>query len=413
MIRLALVGDDAEFRPWLRQIAERRWGEVALRVASRGMDSELAALFPNLRELADWEELLSPTVALTDWDVLLCGFAENDALQEERLKKLAALGKPLVIAHPAVGSMLTAYELELQQREGQTRLWPFLPLRNHPLVNVLAGMLADAAASPIGPVEQLTVTRALMQRDRAAVVGQFSRDLDLIRAIAGEIKSVLAMGPARGEGVNAAAAFANLGVQLENAAPLVIRWGIAPGAAAQESALILTGSVGQIVWRLPTWNDPGECVVRIGQQENSLAHPAWDQMEACCDQLAHLLNQAPTQPTWNDAARAIELTEALEKSLSRGRRIEVRTEEAADVDNFKSVMASVGCLFLLLIPLFLLGVALVSKLLKAAGWQGPAWLPDHAWAYLLLIPAAVYLIAQLVIKLALMPPSGKDGEDQK
>ena len=68
------------------------------------------------------------------------------------------------------------------------------------------------------------------------------------------------------------------------------------------------------------------------------------------------------RPDLNDGIRAMELSEAVVRSLRRGRTIDMHYESISEESTFKSIMTSTGCMILLgsllVLPLALAGPAL-------------------------------------------------------
>jgi myo-inositol 2-dehydrogenase/D-chiro-inositol 1-dehydrogenase len=71
--------------------------------------------------------------------------------------------------------------------------------------------------------------------------------------------------------------------------------------------------------------------------------------------------RAPS-PNLHDGTRSMELTEAVVRSLRRGRTVDLHYERISEAASFKSIMTSAGCLILLatlvVLPLALAGPAL-------------------------------------------------------
>jgi myo-inositol 2-dehydrogenase/D-chiro-inositol 1-dehydrogenase len=102
-------------------------------------------------------------------------------------------------------------------------------------------------------------------------------------------------------------------------------------------------------------------------------------------------------PSLNDGTRAMELSEAVVRSLRRGRTIELHYEAISEEASFKSIMTSTGCTILLaalvILPLALAGPAL--------GVNGTIYL-----AYL--IPPVLVLFAVLqVLRFGIRKESGE------
>jgi predicted dehydrogenase len=403
-MRLVLLGTDPELSPLLAWIARHPEHElVAIAGVPGAALAALQKLFPTAALLESWEQLLEPAATGGAWDALLLGRSLRPDDQERALRRLARQGHPVITAHPALESLLAAYELEMFQRERQAYLAPWLPLRNHPLVATFAAWIKDEHLSPLGKIDRLVISRAETDRSRSAVLGDVARDLDLIRAFAGEVNGVLAVGNGIATTEQSERSYAALGLQISLESSLLVRWGIEPADGSDRAELQLHGSEGRVHWLLPTLGDPGLCHLHSGGKETTVSHDEWSYAAAAETFLAQALAREPLQPSWNDAARSIELTDAVERSLKRGRKIEVRIEEADDLGNFKGIMASVGC-GILMFGLFLMGLCILSAVIfRAAGWEQGANVLNKAWPWVLLLMSAAYLGLQLFIKLTVKP----------
>jgi len=403
-MRFVLLGTDPDLSPLLAWIARHPEHELAaLAAIPGGALGGLQKLFPTAALLDSWEQLLEPTNTGGGWDALLLGRSLPAEEQERALRRLARQGQPIITAHPALESLLAAYELEMFQRERQAYLAPWLPLRTHPLVTQFAAWLKDEKLSPIGKIDRLTINRQEADRSRTAVLGDVARDLDLIRALAGEINGVLAVGNGIATSEQSERSYAALGLQLTLESPLLVRWGIEPPTDGERVELQLHGSEGRVQWLLPTFGDRGACYLHAHGRETTVGHDDWSYAAAAEQFMAAAVAREPLSPSWNDAARSIELTDAVERSLKRGRKIEVRVEEADDIGNFKGIMASVGC-GILMFGLMLMGLCIVSAVIfRAAGWERGANALNMAWPYVLLVMAVAYLGLQLFVKLTVKP----------
>jgi myo-inositol 2-dehydrogenase/D-chiro-inositol 1-dehydrogenase len=114
---------------------------------------------------------------------------------------------------------------------------------------------------------------------------------------------------------------------------------------------------------------------------------AWDAGEASLDMLAEAL-AGSSEPDWVDAARSVELTETIARSLSKGRTIELHFEEYTEQGTFKGTMTSLGC-GLLVLGMLLLGVVAIGE---------QAGVPyTRYWPYLLLAAFGFFLLLQLLM----------------
>ena len=131
-------------------------------------------------------------------DAVIVARSRDDDRRAEQLRKLIQVGMPFVASHPVVDSMLIYYELDMIRRETDCVAVPYLPARHHPAVQSLAEMVSQGADSPIGRVEQIVFQRRIARTDKAGIVAQFARDVDVIRAVAGDMTRLGAMAAAHG-----------------------------------------------------------------------------------------------------------------------------------------------------------------------------------------------------------------------
>ena len=104
-------------------------------------------------------------------------------------------------------------------------------------------------------------------------------------------------------------------------------------------------------------------------------------------------------PQWLDAVKAVELTEAVERSLIKGRTVEIQLEQASEAGNFKGLMTSVGCGILILGLVLIAAAAVSHRLAVAAGMHGLADLLEK-WPYLFLLLLGLFLLLQALLRVA-------------
>ncbi len=107
----------------------------------------------------------------------------------------------------------------------------------------------------------------------------------------------------------------------------------------------------------------------------------WDPHAAILESLASALEaraatpDGSVHPDLGDATRAMELSEAVVRSLRRGRTIDLHYENISEEASFKSIMTSTGCALLLgillLLPLALAGPALGMNWTIYLAWMIP------------------------------------------
>jgi hypothetical protein len=271
----------------------------------------------------------------------------------------------MLVVHPVCDSVLTYYEVDMIRRETRGLVQHYNPLIGHPIVDMLANWVSAPASAEsdalhqrdalpqITPIHQVSFERYASDTGRDAALGHLARDAELIAAITGPIRRVSAVGPQP-----AAASYASLQVQLAAFGPQSIRWSVTPHSARSQGAnLTFVGERGvamlhasdasagssAIPWTI-------EEVWDAARQEKSL--PAFDAPAAAIERLALAL--AETDPelrakcsTWEKATQSMEVVDAIELSLQKGRTIEVHQQQLTEQLAFRGTMAAIGCGLLL------------------------------------------------------------------
>ena len=261
---------------------------------------------------------------------------------------------------------------------------------------------AESGGNQIGVVHQVVCRRFADDTARDAVLRFLARDVELLRAVAGEVRSVSAVGPRAAD-----ATYASLQAQLSGGGAATIRWSIvpAPGQASRVE-LALIGERGTATLQLPPDRGPpqadvhvktGQLVIEISGQRNVSPIEAFDAPRKAVDALADALpanatDRSAAASTWQDATIAMEIADAIELSLQKGRTIEIHPQQLTEQLAFRGTMAAFGCGLLLvgLVVLFVAGVlgdALNVPLMRY-------------WPWALLSVLALFLALQVVPWLA-------------
>ncbi len=367
--------------------------------------SALKGALPGTEE-APWEILLNDS-RIDAVVVATPAEGADPELRAEQLRKLVQAGVPLLVAHPVLDSVLIYYELDMIRGESGGVVVPYLPGRWSPEVKRMAELVAAGEESPIGRIEQAAFDRALSRRDKPTALAQFARDVDLIRAVCGDVTRIGAMGSPDPE-----TAYANLGIQMSGPETVVTRWSIGPADSESDGRLTLVGSRGKAVLHLPD-NEPWELESRpTGTAEpERIASANWSPPAAALERLATAVesrSRDAADPDWTEAIRDMELAEAIPRSLRRGRTIEVQREEFSEAGTFKSLMTSLGCGMLLVASGLLFVIALLATIARANGWVAMA---DalKSWPWIVVGVMCLFLIFQLLLRIA-EPPGGKRKE---
>lgn len=329
------------------------------------------------RPVEHWEALLDQTLV----DAVIVSRGANQDERTEQLRKLVQAGMPVLVSHPAFDSMLVYYELDMIRRETGSPVLAYLSERWHPATGQLAELIEQGSGSAIGQVEQVVMERQLDDRDQPRVIAQFARDVDLIRRVRGEVTKLGAMGSGGQQ-----SGYASLDVHLSSSEGVATRWSVAPVESRAGARLTLLGSRGKAVLQIA---DEGPWQLEIaaaGSEPRTQEFPTWNPAGEALSKLEMAI-AGRTVPDWIDASRSVELAEMIERSLRRGRTIELHYEDYTEAGTFKGTMTSVGC-GLLLAGLALLVVGAIGARL------GVPYLNN--WPKLLLGFLAIFLMSQLL-----------------
>src|SRR6185437_4663772 len=162
--------------------------------------------------------------------------------------------------------------------------------------------------------------------------------------------------------------------------------------------IVVNGSEGSLALEAdPSFAGPARLLRRAAAGGES-AHELdpWDPHAAILAALSGAIagRVGSTHPDLLDGTRAMELSEAAVRSLRRGRTVDLHYEEISEAGSFKSVMTSIGCVFLMAI-LVVLPVALIGPPL------GFPWTLYLAYA---VPPALILFILLQLLRFAIRRP---------
>jgi hypothetical protein len=397
-MKLAVLGTDADVVR-LVAAAAAEGHELAWLGDVRAEDERAISRFvPRLDDRSpQWELLLDRTIA----DAVLVGRgAAGDELRAEQLKRLAAEKVPLLVVHPATNSVLTYYELDMIRRETGGVLRHYNPVAGHPILADLAEWMRDGHPT-VGTIHQLTCERRAVSTERANVVRLVARDVELMAAVAGSIRRVSAIGP----GIHDAS-FAALQIQMTTDGPASLRWSVgSPASFGSDLRLTLVGERGAVWLQVPDDSPSGEGAEWQLETDDS-THLDTEQLpthqapRAALQQLVEAIahgdtNGGPPASTWEAATRAMEVVDAVDLSLQKGRTIDVYQQQLTQQLAFRGTMAALGC------GLLLVGFAvtvLITLLGGAEAAGGRKMLPG--WHLVLAVVLLVFLLLQAIPLLA-------------
>jgi len=382
MMKLGLLGIDS----WIAQAvaaAGPRGDSIVIACDLPASEALAAAVSVDVPRETSWENLLDSRVCDA---VLVGGDGWTDA-RASGVRALVQAGRPLLLSHPLVLSMLWAYELDMIRGDSGARLIPFLPDRLHPFIRRLQESIEMGLArvGPPGPVETITMERRLVDRSKDAVLRALAVDADLVRVLAGDPSRLSTLGAA-----DADSAWATLSVGLSGPAQVPLRWQVVRGDQAGLS-IKLVHAEGFTAVDIP--DGPGIPWTWSGDHTETAS---FDRGAIMLD-LLHGVPQADGVPaaTWSDAARAIELAETVPRSLAKGRAIDLHQEEFSELSTFRGTMASLGCGLVLAALMLLVLATLVGGIARAARWE---WGERIAgiWPQVVLLVMGLFLLMQVL-----------------
>lgn len=312
--------------------------------------------------------------------VIVAGSGDEDEAAD-RLRKLVQSGRPLLVSHPVHPSMLICYELDMIRQETNSAILPYAPGRWHPALRRLAALFGSEPDAVFGQLEQVVIERRLSDRSPESVRRHFARDADLARLLGGELTRLSAMAP-----THEPSGYASLGIQLSGPANVLIRYSVLPVEREALGRLTAIGANGKAVLMMPE-NGDWTLETAEGDAVHSERFADWDPAAAALEQMVQLVEGNPVRPTWEDACREVELADSIQRSLDKGRTVELHYEDYSEDGTFKGTMTSLGCALLWLAPL----VLLVGIVLGQLGWPLADYIP-----HLLLAVLAVFLLLQLL-----------------
>lgn len=381
-------------------------------------ESDVIRLAGAVDTRSDWESLLVASPV----DAVLVARGQLDPADKtgysgqerrcEQLRKIVQAGLPLVVIHPGCEEIV-GFELEMIRSDQQGTIVPWFPGFVPGAISALCD-LAHSPESPLGEIEQVTMERELQDRSRSQVLWQFSRDAEILRRLLGSITKVAASGPVSESmrdpmagGPKPLLPLANLSVHLSGNKTFPARWSIVPNDQPVGARITLLGSKGRGILHIPSSNDlPWKLETSLSPGQSPRTFPPVSIPEQFVASLKEA-NAPDHAGDWLGSCRAIEATCCIDRSLQRGRAIELFNEEHSEEGTFKGLMAAGGCLILLL-TLFLF--VLIVGLEILVGKKDTTLL--GSWPYVILAtPLVFFMLLQLLLGLTrrnrptLAPPS--------
>jgi len=390
-MKMLIIGGGEDERAWADWAVEQDGFDVVVVRPAAGLPSD-AQGFSDLEEA-----LAAPGV-----ETAVVGGPVED--RPEALRRAAAEGLAIFSMHPPGPDSEAYYQVTMSRYETGAVVVPDLPLRLHPGVARLREAIAGRTLGEFRAIRHEAAVEAV--GDDLVRVG-FPRAVDVVRALLGELQSLTASGDAPGTNPKHELI---VHLRAENGRRAEIRLSSEP---AERSRLTFLGALGSLTLEYdPRFEAPARLVRRSstsdGEQATDLGF--WDARAALFDVLQMTRALPPESdsrlapaPSLHDGTRSMELTEAVVRSLRRGRTIDLHYERISEAASFKSIMTSTGCMILLaalaVLPLALAGPAL--------GFNWTIYI-----AYLIL-PILILFVAVQLLRFGIKPEPGEGDSDRK
>jgi hypothetical protein len=400
-MKLALLGTDADSLA-LAEAAVLDGHAIVWLGDPRPEDlPQIQPLVPGLGVSDDWESLLDHGLI----DAVIVGRgAAADAVRADQLKRLAADIMPLLVVHPVGNSVLVYYELDMARQEVHGIMRHYTPGVGSPAI-VELGDWVQNGSGPIGIVHQVICQRDLADCSRETVTQHLARDVEILSAVTGGVRTVNAMGPKASD-----ATYASLQIQMTGPGAATLRWAVTPVSdTSSYPALSLIGEHGTATLTLTA--DESILVTNIGGALESIKTPVFDGPRTAIAELAAAIpangtEQSEEASTWSAAIASMEIVDAIELSLQKGRTIEVYRQRLTEQLAFRGTMAALGCGLLVLGFLVLVIVSFVGGLESVL--EKPI---VSSWPVVLLTVLTFFLLLQMLPWLVTKRRSGPAGKE--
>jgi len=299
--------------------------ELSRQLASAGEDRVVAA-----------SDVPAEILACPEIDVLVLATSAAEALSAaERLSEKTSL---IVVPDRGQGSAF-AYSLVLHDQDGRTVLMPAFSARFDSRLRTLretlrSGVLGRFVSARFERVSAAGPSGGDMLFPAEEAERAILADVDALRFLLGEFNKVSAVPAGAGGGL------ASLTITFGSAAGQDVLWTFRRGDRSG-AELEIHLEQGTCIVR---WGAEGVAEVRI--QSETLAAPSppevADRVLAEFRQ-AHASPAASREATWTDYVRAMDLVDAVARSMRRRRTIDLHLEETSERNQFKTQMTAIGC----------------------------------------------------------------------
>ena len=319
------------------------------------------------------EELLQHRLA----DVVVVSSSEYEEERLEPMRRLVQQAIPTIAAHPVVVSLLLYYELDMIRRETDCPLLAFSPSRWHPATKRLVELASDDG--PFAGSNQLVIERAIVDPSLQPTIEAFIFDVALARTICGDLDRIVAMSP------GSDGDYRNLGVQLSGAHGSMVQWSAVAANDDHGATVTLRAATGSAKLTAPDDLTAWSLQWHTPQQDHNETFAEFDAAEEAIGRIEQMIAGTRQGSEWAVAAQDVEIAASIERSLKKGRTVELFAEDYSEEGTFKGTMAWVGCALLMLVALMVLAAGIAEEL----GMPMAHYIPHLAFGLL-----ATFLVLQ-------------------
>ena len=358
-----LLGNSESVRPILNAILADERHTIGVVYAGGQTGTEILTKSPGTRIVSEWEELL------TDESIDAALVAGDASPVFEAAKQLAAAGCPLLILPSLEMGMSFVWELALLRDSSSVVLFPALPLRLDPQVD----LIREAYAASDSVIQMRFEREVASKRAFVSVTeaeDHMLSDMDLLRAIGVEFNQVTAL-----------------------------RSGVVADGATTFTLSLAGEDSPEAVWVLNRGDRDHWKLELIGGASNQSFEAPADSVTS--DAVAHgvlkrfvsAIESGDSEFRWSYLTNAFELLAASRESIRRRRTIDVYYDTASERSLFKTQMTAAGCGVLLWMMIGMVIYLMVSSVAELPNWV------LHAMRVVWLLPMVIFLVGQSLLLL--------------
>lgn len=353
-MRWVVLGDGEEEDRWRDAIRQSMEHELIEPERSRGSSEA-------------WVDDLDPALTAPGVEAVVVGGTPSQ--RSAWVGRAVELGLHVLCLHPPGPTADPYYQLALLPDGRAAHVVPALPHRLHPAVAKLKQSITEGVVGT-----RIAMTYELICGAECRLLEEvLPVVLDTARFLLGEVESVTATGSER---PGDSGMLDRLVVHLRTASGRTGEYRLARTLGGQTPAgrLTVEGERGRLTWEHGLELDGPSVLWHVDEvgQVNSDALETWSWRQALLETSAGPSSGAASRLCLQDGMRAMELSEAAERSLRRGRTVDMHYDEISELGSFKAVMTSLGCgLVVLVLCLYVL--SLVMKALDIPGAGLIAW----------------------------------------